>query len=300
MPFENRLFRGEALARKGQAEALDQLLRVTAPREWVVVGGLFVAAVAVAVWAVFGTVERKIAADCVLALPGERHAVVAEEPGIVVELLARAGDRVERGQAVARIRSTELARLGRAARATSALPRPVATQDDDAMEAVRALLETGEFIVSPAGGEVVSLSLAPGQSVTAGETVGRIRGAGEGRIAAISTLPANQVDAVAPGMSVRISPGRSAGASRALEAEVVALESHNDSVGAAWLYDYGFAAAPGGRIVRMALRTAPGRGVSDGTPCRAWFVQPRTSPLRLLIAARARGAGRESDRSGSL
>ena len=302
MLFENPLFRDQALKRRGQTESLDQLLRVTAPREWLVLGGLAVAAAAVAVWAVFGGVEPKIAADCVLVLPGERHAVVSDGTGIVVELLARPGDRVERGQAIARIRSRELMRLERAARARSTLPQGLLSDtagSDDGMEAVRSLLESSEVIVSPAAGEVALLSLAPGQSVTEGETVGRIRGGGEGRVVALSTMPGHRTDAVAQGMLVRVAPGPSAGAGAALEGEVAALESGNDSV-AGWLLDYGFTPAPGGRIVRVALRAAPEHEFRDGTPCRAWFVQPRTSLLRLLIAAQALPrAGRETERSGS-
>ena len=74
---ESKLFREEALAHRGKIEPLNGLLRVTAPHEWLIVIGLVAALVAVALWAFLGRVDRTLTVGCVLAHPGDRHAVVA-------------------------------------------------------------------------------------------------------------------------------------------------------------------------------------------------------------------------------
>ena len=71
----------------------------------------------VVAWGLLGSVERTLSADCVLAWPGERHALVAGVSGTVVTVLVRTRDTVEPGQAVARVRLPEVDRQARIARA---------------------------------------------------------------------------------------------------------------------------------------------------------------------------------------
>ena len=74
MPAAKSVFRDEAFALRGQREPIDGLLRVTAPHEWAILLGLVLAMAAVGAWGVFGSVERGLRVDCVLIVPGERHA----------------------------------------------------------------------------------------------------------------------------------------------------------------------------------------------------------------------------------
>ena len=79
------MFREEAFAYRGQREAIDGLLRVTAPHEWMVLAGLVLALLAVAGWGVFGSVERSVDAVCVFNTVGrERFAdAFADDPEAV-------------------------------------------------------------------------------------------------------------------------------------------------------------------------------------------------------------------------
>ena len=92
---QRRLFRDEAFARRGRAEPIDGLLRITAPHEWVFLALLAVALIAVLAWAVFGTIERGLSASCLVAAPaGGGVEAVARLPNedarrIVVGMAAR-------------------------------------------------------------------------------------------------------------------------------------------------------------------------------------------------------------------
>ena len=73
-PSDLQLFREEALALSGKREHIDGLLRVTAPHEWVILIGLAAAFLAVAGWGLFGSVERGLRSECVIAQSGGRYA----------------------------------------------------------------------------------------------------------------------------------------------------------------------------------------------------------------------------------
>ena len=94
-----RLFREEAFARRGQTEPLDGLLRVTAPHEWVIVAGLGLALVGLVAWVLFGSVERSLSSECILAHPGERYTVISGFMGNVIDVPVEVGDPVEGGAA---------------------------------------------------------------------------------------------------------------------------------------------------------------------------------------------------------
>lgn len=88
MAERKRLFREEASARRGRAEPIDGLLRITAPHEWLFLVLLGVALLGVLAWAVLGTIERGYSADCLLVAPDEVPDVMPEDSVNGPELLA--------------------------------------------------------------------------------------------------------------------------------------------------------------------------------------------------------------------
>lgn len=293
MLFESRLFREKAIARKGQTEPLDSLLRVTAPREWIILCALAIALLSVAVWVILGSIEQKVAATCILAMPGQRHAIISPESGTVVEVFVRTGERVERGQRIARINPTKLMHQARVVRARIALleQTPSITTSPDKgglagaraeLLAVEAMLETSAVLTSPESGEMVVLSLAPGQVVTAGSVVGRIRTGSDHRLEALAFVPPESADAITPGMRARIAIRPRQGSTDWLGAEVVAV-SAQPIVAPQWLSDHGFVAASRSHFVRAPLQEAPGPSIPNGTHCQAWFIRPPISLLRMLF-----------------
>lgn len=301
MLFENRLFREKAIARRGQTEPLDSLLRVTAPREWIILCALAIALLSVATWAIFGSIEQKVAATCILAMPGQRHAIISPESGTVTEVFVRNGERVEREQRIARINPTKLMHHARVARARIALLEQapgIATNPDKGglaaaraeLLAVEAMLETSAVLTSPESGEVATLSLVPGEVVTAGSVVGRIRTGSDHRLEALAFVPPESADVITPGMRARIAIMPGQGDTDWLGAEVATI-SQQPVVAPPWLSDHDFVAASRSHFVRASLQDVPGPSIPNGTHCQAWFIRPPTSLLHMLLKEDA-GQGR--------
>ena len=200
-------FRERALADRGQRERLDHLLKVTAPNERIFVAGIGAIVAAVLCWLMFGTVTRTVATDGVLIEAGEPAAIVAAAGGRLAAYLVVPGDRVEAGDAIARVaippleaRATALRQLvdglqqrsrdGDAARdlaLTLAAARVALVQ----VEAERVANGT---IVSPLAGEVVALRLEPGAWLAAGDAIASVRAPGQGPVSYTHlTLPTKRI-----------------------------------------------------------------------------------------------------------
>ena len=290
------LFREEAFARRGRLEPLDGLLRVTAPHEWAILAALTLAFLGVVLWGLFGSVERSFSAQCILALPGERHAVVSETAGIVVDVLTQPGDTVKIGQPIARIRVRELDHDVRTAQSRFELiEEHVSESSDDAVQTLvaaaraellqlQALQNSGEYIVSPQFGEVTAQNLRLGQEVTASSRVAEIRASTDQQFEAITLVSPEDAQRLSVGMEAQIIP-RDSRATKvtALEAEVAYI-SHHPALPDAWLVSYGLW-LPGNnsQMVRLALRE-PQLAATNGDPCRVRVILRREAPVRLLVS----------------
>ena len=223
------LFRTQAFARRGQTEPLDGLLRVTAPHEWVVLTGLALAVLGFVVWSVLGSVERSVSAECLMVHPGERYAVLSEVTGYVVAVLVNAGDRVEAAEPIARVRTPELERQVRAARARVELleAQGVAGKPDDDARALahaelldlEAIQTSGEYVVSPHAGMVTWHNLTVGQAVTVGSEVAGLHGGVDGELEAVAFFLPESAQRIERGMEAAVLAG-GLSRRRALEAEV--------------------------------------------------------------------------------
>lgn len=114
-------FRESAIVRNAQPEPLDDIGRLTAPREWAVLACLGLALAALVAWGLFGSVERTLRLDGVLVLSGERHTLRAGVPGTVAEVVSGDAGRID---AVAFVAPEEAWPLdsGMSARVTVASP----------------------------------------------------------------------------------------------------------------------------------------------------------------------------------
>ena len=278
--------------RRAQPEPLDDLLRVTAPREWLLLAAIAVALLAALAWSVFAGVERTVTHGGTLVRPGERHALVAAASGIVTEVAAEVGDRIEAGEAIARLRLPELDWRQRLVQAqVAALEEGAGARAEDtagtwralALAAARAeLIElaalgaAGAEVVSPYGGEVSASGLVTGQAVTAGETVAEIRAGARHVPEAIAFVPLEE-GRIEVGMAARVTAPSRTG-SRVYAAAVIAIGPAAPLPGPATV-------SRAGRRVRLALEGGEDLQVPDGAPCRIEIILGRTTPLGLLIAA---------------
>jgi multidrug resistance efflux pump len=158
---------------------------------------------------------RKYATGPAVVLLEERHEVTANRAGVVAEIAARVGERVEAGEVLVRLGApTETAELAAAVRELEdqlvlLMQKP---EDRDAREAVLALrtrrdvaaaaLDRG-ILRAPQAGEVVDLRARVGQLVEAGAPLLAIQGKPSGaRI--IALLPGPDRPRIKPGMPMRL------------------------------------------------------------------------------------------------
>ena len=293
MPPRKGLFRQEAFKRRGQAEPIDGLLRVTAPHEWAILGVLGLVVLGVVAWGVFGRIERSLSASCILATPGERFAVVAEAAGTVVDVLVAAGDPVAAGQPIAHVRTPDLARHAALARARLATLEATEDPDRHDLEAahselrgLEALQASGEPVLSPFNGELASHALIPGHPVEAGVDIAVIRTSSVGGLEVLAVLEPGDVRHLDGTMSARVSAeSRDNEVDHTLDARIQQIAP----LGADLPRRLGSAGIPtpaNGRLVRLALTETPPPGLADGDGCRVRIVLDRERPVQLLASSR--------------
>ena len=248
MQFQT-VFREKALAQRAEREAIDATLQVTAPHEWLLVSGLGVALAVLLAYGLVGRVERSLSVEAVLAHPGERVDVVAGVAGVVADVLSEVGDTVARGQSIARVQAPLL--------------RPLAAPRSETAQRGAANLTTQD-IVAPHDGELVTLALAAGQRVGAGELAARIRRASVGRVEAIGFVTREEAMRLAPGMQAQlrlVAPG--AGAPRILPARVERV-SPRVVPPAPWLIELGLEPPVRAHLLQATLTDPEPPPVIDG------------------------------------
>ena len=294
MGTKRRLFREEAFARRGKTEPLTGLLRVTAPHEWIFLVCLGAAILGAVAWGVFGSIERSISAECLLAHTGDRYPIIADSSGYVVELLAATGDAVAAGQPIARIRSPELSREIEIARARVDILEDKDAKMADAITAARAELvelealeAAGAFIKTLHAGLITSNSLSLGQIVRPGTSVAVVRVGGASELEAFAMVVPAMASALAVGMEAHVLTSRGTQSSgEVLEAEVSHV-APGPGLPPHWLMSLGLSAPERSHLIRLALREAPSTQVADGEPCGLRIVLQRASPVALLLSSRA-------------
>ncbi len=174
------LYRTEAYQQRGRTSPIDGILRVSAPREWLVLVILTVAIAGVILWSVLGRLESGINAACTLRAAGERHVVVSPSSGFVSETLAEQGSHVSSGDPLVRIVVPDIslaAATAQARAAAVAAQHPNSPEASGAKAEAEALLATataGSLVLSPANGVVADSLIEANASVNPGSVVAEI------------------------------------------------------------------------------------------------------------------------------
>ena len=293
--MNRQLFREEALARRGRAEPLDGLLRVTAPHMWVVLAGLAVMLAVALAWALFGSVDDTVDADCALILPGERYAVLSETAGTVEETLVNVGDTVRAGQPLARMRTPSLDLELRIARSVlDALETEVEASNGLAAAAradvqrLTAASAAGQVVSSSVTGEIAALGLVPGQAIEVGSQIALVRFGDGSRPEAVAFVQQKAAQLIQAGQ--RATVVRMGANGDALGA-VVASIADQPAMADAWLTDVGLASPPRSHFIRLSLTDLPTVKPADGEQCRIRIVVGSHAPIGFLGTAGPNGHG---------
>ncbi|MCE2475191.1 MAG: efflux RND transporter periplasmic adaptor subunit [Alphaproteobacteria bacterium] len=282
---------------KGEREQLDGLLRITAPHERIalVCTGLLI--LAFSAWAGFGSIERYAIVDGLLIKAGERHNVVATEPGRLIEFLVAPGDHVEDGQPIARQNVPELERETSALRDRVNLLRTEFEQVTGGNDSVlRTLLATArvallqmeaqrsarQLIVSRSEGQVMSLFSDPGEFLMAGNTVAQVRKPKQPLLQAVLRVNRSTAQHIQPGMEATVEFMTTDGRTGRLEGEV-------DQITTGPLPDWLARLNPAVPLARdrvdIVLRDPPTDfSLPDGTPCTVRVALGQHAPVALLTA----------------
>lgn len=115
---ESVVFRKVALDRLSSPEQLDQLMRVTDARGWIVLAAMAAVFVTAMAWGITGSLPEDVAGEGILIRSGGVYEVIPSAPGRVTDVAVNEGDEVTEGEVVARVAQPELADELRAAQLT--------------------------------------------------------------------------------------------------------------------------------------------------------------------------------------
>jgi HlyD family secretion protein len=105
--MSSNLFRKAALDRLSSPEQLDVIVRLTGPKRWLALMGLFLVLGVVVIWGYRGSIATKVGGFGIIVRSGTVLNIVAPSAGTVSSIRVSAGDRVRANQVVASIDNPE-------------------------------------------------------------------------------------------------------------------------------------------------------------------------------------------------
>ncbi|MEO8189608.1 MAG: NHLP bacteriocin system secretion protein [Acidobacteriota bacterium] len=102
------LFRKSALEKLSSPEQLDVMMRVTSPTGWIALIGTAIILAFVVVWSIVGSIGIRVDGQGMLIRGAAVYDVSSGAAGRIEQVMVSAGDRIKKGQAVAKIAQPEL------------------------------------------------------------------------------------------------------------------------------------------------------------------------------------------------
>ncbi|MET0553736.1 MAG: NHLP bacteriocin system secretion protein [Vicinamibacteria bacterium] len=118
--MKSTVFRSVSLERLSSPEQLDQLLKVTDPKGWIVLAALGVVLATAIVWGSLGSIPQNVGGMGMLVKSGGVFEVITTSSGRITDIALAAGDLVTEGQVIARMSQPELTDQLREARSVLA------------------------------------------------------------------------------------------------------------------------------------------------------------------------------------
>jgi len=211
----NPLFRESALQNLSSPEQLDQLIKITPPRAWLVLTTLGFVLCAGVLWSVLGSLPSTLAGQGIIIREGGTYNIVASGNGVLTDFARfKPGQLVRKGQVLAHISQPllELQRDGARAEVRRLALAPT-TRASDALLSARARLaelsaqlDLAGSVVSTHNGVVVELLASEGDVVAINQPVLSVEQPVRALLAMIYLPPQSQAERIRPGMTVQLSP----------------------------------------------------------------------------------------------
>ena len=107
MSEQGSIFRKVSLDRLSSPEQLDQKLVVVSPTGWAALIALTLLIMAALAWGIFGSISNTVQGGGILMYEGGIYTISSHTSGQVSEVLAHAGDQLEKGQVIAEVSVNE-------------------------------------------------------------------------------------------------------------------------------------------------------------------------------------------------
>ncbi|WP_434748717.1 NHLP bacteriocin system secretion protein [Paenibacillus amylolyticus] len=218
--MNNHVFRKVSVERLSSPEQLDNLVRVTSPRGWLMLTGIGLILLAALYWGIFGTMTIKADASGVLIRPGGLKTIHVSTAGALSDIRVIENDTVKQGEIIGRmeqpklldqIKQTKLAIGNLEALEISEKNKRVAELDDLRQQLKQQQLsyEYSTRVISPYTGKVKEVLVKTGSYMSAGADIIRMEtyGTQTDELIAVLYVPVSQGRQLLPGMDVRVSPG---------------------------------------------------------------------------------------------
>lgn len=223
----NPLFRETALQNLSSPEQLDQLIKITQPRAWLVLATLGFVLCAGLLWSVFGSLPSTLSGQGIIIRQGGTYNIVSLGSGVLTHFDSfKTGQPIRKGQVLAHVgqpllelqRDAAAAELERLELAQQSPPgKPGADQGTRRISAalmtararlaeLSAQLAMVGSVVSTHDGVVVELLASEGDVVTANQPVLSLEQTTRSLEALIYLPPQSQAERIRPGMTVQLSP----------------------------------------------------------------------------------------------
>lgn len=216
----NPLFRETALQTLSSPEQLDQLIKITPPRAWLVLGTLgFILGVAL-LWSVFGALPSTLSGQGIIIRQGGTYNIVTSGSGVLTDFgQFRTGQHILKGQVLAHVSQpllklqrdsayAEVQRLqqaGNGKQGNAAFDAALITARSRLAE-LSAQLQLLGTVISTQDGIVVEVLASQGDVVAANQPILSLEQAVRSLEALIYLPPHSEAERIRPGMTVQLSP----------------------------------------------------------------------------------------------
>lgn len=208
--MKGQIFNEEAIARLRSPERLDSVIRVTQPVAWMALFTLFFLTVSIVLWSVFGVMSVSVPGVGMILDPAGVVNVFHDTGGKISEILVRPGERVGKGDVVARLELPNM--INDIVKQRQDITRSVnRDQVEDNISNFDALVNVWHHsfnVVSSFDGIVTEVKVNVGDVVAAGSTsICSLRQDQQREdVIALMYVPADAGKQIEPGMVARLVP----------------------------------------------------------------------------------------------
>ncbi|MEL7564536.1 MAG: NHLP bacteriocin system secretion protein [Dehalobacterium sp.] len=212
--MSRKLFREASLKQLSSPEQLDERIKVTSSRAWLLLIAIGCIVLSAIVWGLWGSIPTKIGGQGILLNNGGVFSVRHHTSGQVTDIRFKLGDMVKKGDILARIevpqlieeinsRLSVLYEMDRKGQAGS----PEYQAAEKQVLELRQKLDYQSRIVSPIDGRILDLNINKGSIVQPGQSLLTLEQYGETvKLEAVIYVFAEQGERILPGMEAQISP----------------------------------------------------------------------------------------------